>query len=254
MFSKFIQQLRKENKLTQEYLSSQLKISRPTYVQIEKGERDVTITEAKKLANIFNLDLNDFLQCEKSNIIVNIKKDKKKEKQQEIRINVPQKNVDKFREVLLYILIKVGNKPNVSETVLYKLLYFIDFDYYEKYEEQLIGATYIKNHYGPTPIEFKTIVSDMIDKGEVEIVESKYFNHLQKKYLPIRDANLSKLTAQELQHIDEVLSRLSDKNATELSNYSHEDVPWIVAKDNKPIEYESVFYRTDKTSVRSYDD
>ena len=24
--------------------------------------------------------------------------------------------------------------------VLYKILYFIDFDYYEKYEEQLVGA------------------------------------------------------------------------------------------------------------------
>jgi hypothetical protein len=51
-----------------------------------------------------------------------------------------------------------------------------------------------------------------------------------------------------------VLLRLSDKNATELSKYSHDDVPWIVAKENQPIEYESVFYRTDKTSVRSYDD
>jgi len=31
-------------------------------------------------------------------------------------------------------------------TVLYKILYFIDFDYYEKYEEQLMGALYIKNN------------------------------------------------------------------------------------------------------------
>ena len=61
----------------------------------------------------------------------------------------------------MYVLSKVGSKPNVGESVLYKLLYFIDFNYYEKYEEQLIGATYIKNHYGPTPIEFVKIVEDM---------------------------------------------------------------------------------------------
>ncbi len=48
---------------------------------------------------------------------------------------------------LLYVLNKVGCKYNVGETVLYKLLYFIDFDFYEKYEEQLIGATYVKNHH-----------------------------------------------------------------------------------------------------------
>ena len=64
---------------------------------------------------------------------------------------------------------KVGAKPNVGETVLYKLLYFIDFNYYEKYEEQLIGATYIKNHHGPTPIEFQAIVNEMIEKKEIEV-------------------------------------------------------------------------------------
>ena len=60
-------------------------------------------------------------------------------------------------------------------TVLYKLLYFIDFDYYEKFEEQLVGATYIKNHFGPTPVEFKKIVESMESKGELETVKSKYF-------------------------------------------------------------------------------
>jgi hypothetical protein len=81
----------------------------------------------------------------------------KKEKQQfpRIRINIPQKNIGKFKEVLLYILNKIGSKPNIGETVIYKLLYFIDLNYYEKYEEQLIGATYIKNHHGPTLKEFK---------------------------------------------------------------------------------------------------
>ena len=65
-----------------------------------------------------------------------------------------KKILKKFKEVLLYILEKVGSKPNVGMTVLYKLLYFIDFDYYEKFEEQLLGATYIKNHF-TNPVEFK---------------------------------------------------------------------------------------------------
>jgi uncharacterized phage-associated protein len=148
----------------------------------------------------------------------------------------------------------VAGKPNIGETVLYKLLYFIDFDYYEKFEEQLVGATYIKNHYGPTPVEFKDIVEDMIKRGEIVKVTSKYFNHPQRKYLPVRAPDLTKLKdARELQHIDEVLARLSDKNAKELTEYSHEDTPWVIAKENKPLDYEAVFYRTPNTSVRNYD-
>lgn len=257
MISKFIQQLRKKRNLTQEFLASELDISRPTYVQIEQNKRELTISEAKKLAAIFGVSFEDFIQGKDYSMTAEIKKNKNKPKaeKQKMRISVPQKNLEKFKEVLLYVLSKIGGKPNVGETVLYKLLYFIDFDFYEKFEEQLIGATYIKNRYGPTPVEFKVIVDDMIQNGELAKVESKYFNHYQKKYLPVRDPDLTKLKdARELRHIDEVLARLGDKNATELSEYSHEDVPWLVAKENKPLDYEAVFYRTPKTSVRNYDE
>lgn len=255
--AKLILQLRKDHGLTQEFLAKELRLSRPTYAQIEQGEKELTISEAQQLAEIFGIYFDDFIQGKISPIIVNVESEKNptKAKKREIRINVPQKNLQKFKEILLYILTRIGGKPNVGETVLYKLLYFIDFDFYEKFEEQIIGATYIKNHYGPTPIEFKLVVDEMIKKRELVKVESKYFNHQQKKYLPIREPDLTKLQdARELHHIDEVLARLGEKNATELSEYSHEDVPWVIAEDNKPLDYEAVFYRTPKTSVRNYDE
>lgn len=235
----------------------ELGISRPTYMQIEQGARDLTLTEARKLADIFNIPFEKFLRGEEETApLVKIEPEKKSVQpgKGSIRVNVPQKNLKKFKEVLLYILSKVGGKPNVGETVLYKLLYFIDFDYYEKFEEQLIGATYIKNRYGPTPVEFKKIVGQMELKGELEAVKSKYFQHEQKKYLPHRSPDLSLLTAQEKEHIDEVLARLSDKNAKELSDYSHGDVPWLTRDFGEVLSYESVFYRDEKYSVRNYDD
>lgn len=257
MLSKFIQEQRKKHNLTQGFLASELGISRPTYLQIEQGERDLTITEAKKLADIFNIPLERFLRLkEEMTPIVKIEQEKKsaRPEKERIRVNVPKKNLKKFKEVLLYILSKVGSKPNVGETVLYKLLYFIDFDYYEKFEEQLIGATYIKNHYGPTPVEFKKIVEQMESQGELETVKSKYFQHEQKKYLPHRSPDLSVLSAQEKEHIDDVLARLSDKNAKELSDYSHGDIPWLTRNFGESLSYESVFYRDEKYSVRNYDD
>lgn len=257
MLGKFILEQRKKHDLTQDFLASKIGVSRPTYVQIEQGKRDLTITEARKLADIFGIVFDDFIQGKDTSATVEVKKSIKKikEKKQEMRISVPQKNLEKFKEVLLYVLSKVGGKPNIGETVVYKLLYFIDFDFYEKFEEQLVGATYIKNHYGPTPVEFKTIIDDMIKNGEVVKVEGKYFNYPQRKYLPIREPDLTKLKdARELRHIDEVIARLGDKNATELSEYSHEDTPWLVAKENQPLDYEAVFYRTPKTSVRNYDE
>lgn len=145
----------------------------------------------------------------------------------------------------------MGSKPNIGETVLYKLLYFIDFDFYEKYEEQIIGATYLKNHYGPTPLEFKKIVEEMIRSREIIKVEDQYFEYPQTKYLPLREPDLNRLKANEVEMINDVLSRLSHMNASQISSYSHNDVPWLTADDQSIIEYESVFYRTDAYSVRT---
>jgi hypothetical protein len=41
-------------------------------------------------------------------------------------------------------------------------------------------------------------------------------------------------------------------NATQISDYSHNDVPWLTTEDGKVIDYESVFYRTAPYSVRDY--
>lgn len=247
-----IKELRQRLGISQQRLAALLRVSRPTISQIENRERRISADELIKLSEIFNLSVENLLDSEKQPEVI-LREGKKREKvKPQIRINVPQKNLEKFKEVFLYILSKVGSKPNIGETVIYKLLYFIDFDFYEKHEEQLVGATYIKNRYGPTPIEFKKIADKMIKNEDIIKVENSYFNYPQTKYLPLRKADLSKLKANEIEVINDVLNRLSDMNAAQISEYSHNDVPWLTTEDGEIIEYESVFYRILPYSVREY--
>ncbi|MCW5589926.1 MAG: DUF4065 domain-containing protein [Legionellales bacterium] len=256
MISLFIQKLRKKQHLTQEYLADKLGISRPTYIQIERGERELTIAEAKKLANIFNLSLENFLQEQELDLVIEVNntKNSKLSMKNEIRISIPQVNLDKFKQVFLYLLKKIGGKPNIGMTALYKILYFIDFDYYEKYEEQLMGLEFTRNHYGPTPRIFEHVIKEMIKNNQIEQIKSKYYQHEQTKYLinPVVEPDLSVLNGQEKEHIDWEIQRLSDLNAKALSDLSHRDVPWISAKVNEVLDYEAVFYRTSDTSIRNY--
>ncbi|OGF37801.1 hypothetical protein A2482_03720 [Candidatus Falkowbacteria bacterium RIFOXYC2_FULL_48_21] len=256
MLGKFILEQRKQHCLTQDFLASEIGVSRPTYVQIEQGGRDLTITEARKLADIFGIVFDDFVQGKESpSPIIELEKQTIPKKiKQGMRISVPQENIIKLKETLLYVLEKIGALPNVGEAVICKILYFIDFDYYEKYEEQLIGATYIKNHYGPTPAAFTEIVKQMERDGDLVSVVKKYFQYDQKKYLPRRRADLSVFTAREKELIDTEIERFKDFNADKIKEYSHKDVPWIGAKDLQPISYEAVFCRTPEFSVRQYDD
>ena len=113
MLAKFIQEQRKKRNLPQEFLASALKISRPTYMQIEQGERDLTITEAKKLAEVFDIPFEKFLEGKEPKHSVTIEKESAK-KSDDLQIRVTEKNLDKFKQVLLYVLGKVGSKPNVG--------------------------------------------------------------------------------------------------------------------------------------------
>ncbi len=251
--------LREQRKLSQEYIANKIGLSRPTYMQIEKGEREITISEAKKLAEIFDVSLESLLsEKEESLPMVELKKGKRKKAAQksEIRISVPQEKAEKFEQVLLYILSKIGGKPNIGQTVLYKLLYFIDFDYYEKYEKQLIGAKYIKNTHGPSPVMFNKIIERLERESRIEKLKSKFYKYEQTKYLvnPKKPVDVSSLSAQELAHINWEIDRLGDLTATQISALSHIDTPWVAAKDREALEYEHVFYRPDETSVREYEE
>lgn len=252
--SEKIKKIRKELHYSQERLAEKLGITRMAISQIENGERKVSAEEITKLSKVFNVPIDVLLDLNKGvEVVLEKAREDAPKKKSAVRISVPQKNLIKFKEVLLYILGKIGSKPNVGESVLYKLLYFIDFNYYEKYEEQLIGATYTKNHYGPTPNEFIKIVEDM-EGEDLSKVRDNYFQYPQTKYLPLRKPDLTKINAQEQKVIDDVINMLSDMNAAQISQYSHNDVPWQITDDGEIIDYESVFYRTPPYSVRDYSD
>ena len=250
-----IRQLREKHSLTQDELAKKLGVTRQTLIRYEADAGDVSAEMIQKLSKIFDVPysclIDNKMPAEPEYAVVGTEK---KAATPEMRISIPAENIRKFKEVLLYVLGKVGAKPNVGQMVLYKLLYFIDFDYYELYEEQLMGAKYIKNTYGPTPVDFAKIVREMERDGELETIRTKYFDHDQTKYLPLRNADLSVLSGRELSHIDAVLEKHANKTAKEISDFSHKDIPWIGTKDREVIAYDSVFYRTPETSVREYDD
>jgi transcriptional regulator with XRE-family HTH domain len=255
-FKETIKKLRDEANLSQQDVADSIGVVRPTYAGLESGRREPTLPELRKLAELHSVTIEQLAQgtMDAPSVQPELEPTPKNVVDEIIPRAVPREQVEKFKNVLLYLLDKVGAKPNVGETVIYKLLYFIDFDYYEKYGKTLIGAQYIKNHFGPTPVSFKKIVEEMQEKEQIDVVSGSFFKYKQRKYMPRIAPDLSELSAQELEHINDVIQKLGDKQANELSELSHKDTPWIATEIGKPISYQLAMYRTPATSVKVFED
>lgn len=252
---KRIMELRKAKGLSQGELAKDIGISRSSLVQVESGNRYVDVLELHKLSMLLEFSLDEFL----SKDYARLKKEELKEttepkEKPEERIAVPEMNVAKFKNILLYILEKCAGKPNIGETVLYKLLYFSDFNYYEMYEEHLSGARYRKLSFGPVPQRFESIITNMIEKAEVKKIKTDYFGKTQTRYIPLTKPDLTKLKASEKEVLDKVIEQMGDWSAAAISNYSHNDMPWKASKEGEEISYELAFYRRPPYSVRAYNE
>lgn len=251
---KRIVELRKQKGFSQEDLAKFLKIPRSSVAQIELGNRNVSVIELMKLSEALGFSLDRFLAKEyKAAKEVETLVDAVPIKQ-DMRISVPKLKMDKFKNILLYILERCGGKSNVGETVLYKLLYFSDFNFYEIYEKHLTGAQYRKLSYGPVPQKLDNLVNQMIEKGQLQRIKTEYHGYPQTRYIPMDKPDLTGMSAAEKEVIDRVIDRFSDWSAAAISEYSHKDLPWKATEDGDIIDYELVFYRESPFSARTYDD
>lgn len=247
-FVSTIRRLRDEKGASQADVAEAIGIARATYASLEANRRPPNLNEIHKLAEYYQVTATDLVSGEASVVRESVMPYTfaTQGTDQQPQAPDPKTNPEKLREVLLYVLESVGARPTFGEATLYRLLYFIDFGYYEKTGRPITGLTYTRNHFGPTPsVDFRAVVAGMQQNEDLEIVETKHFKNTQKKYLPLKSAQLGTVSGSELRHIDETLHRLGNKTVADLNNLIHDDAPWRIASQNKPLNYHDTTRRID---------
>jgi len=243
---------RKVKGLSQEELAIEVGLSRSSLAQIELGNRGVDALELQVFARVLGFSLDAIMAAEFEPLFLTVEEPEIAELYVPERIAKPVFQLEKFKNVLLYFLEHCAGKPNVGEAVLYRLLYFADFNYYEIYEEQLTGASYRKLPFGPVPQKMDAVLHQMMTDGLVERIKTIYHGFPQTRYLPLVKADLSQLKASEKQVMDGVIQQMSDWSAKTISDYLHHDLPWEVTEEGKEIQYELALYREIPYSVRNH--
>ncbi len=245
-----IKSLRAQRGISQDQLAQMLSIPRSAVSLMEGGARELSFIEIQKILTLFELSFEEFLKF----LEPPEKQSEKKKANTRIKFDP-----DKFKQLLLYILQKCGGRPNVGETVLYKLLYFCDFDYFELFEKPLTGMKYKKMRFGPVPDQslYGPILSAMHQSGSIEKMARPYMNDtIQTRYLNFIEADLSVFggdVEKMIKVTDSVIERLSGMSARQIEDHSHRDYPWQSHEFNEEIAYESVFFRNGEFANRDYD-
>lgn len=241
MLGERITSFRKMKGLSQEELAFNIDLSRSALAKIEMGQRTVSALELNAIGNVLGFSLNEILAADFEAGPVGTEQ--------------PPKEVEatpyplKLQTILLYILERCAGKSNVGETVLYKMLYFSDFDYYELYQKYLTGMKYRKLSYGPVPLRIEHFINRMIARNELRRIKCRYQSYLQTRYVPLRPPDHALMDAAEREVIDRVIDRFSDMSAATISVCSHHDQPWLLSKNGEEIDYAFALLRQAPYSV-----
>jgi hypothetical protein len=154
-------------------------------------------------------------------------------------------NEEKYVNLIMYILFKCCNKPNLGKTVLCTVMYFIDFNFYELYGDHLTKETYIKSRRGIKPKHFRRITENLIAKKQLFMRREPYYNRTIHRYYLTVIPSL-KFNPEELIVINSCIESLTDNNASTITQYAWKDKPLMQAELGEEIDYNDVFLRGNK--------
>jgi len=145
----------------------------------------------------------------------------------------------KTRELIIYVCSRLKDKANYGSTLLGKSLCLIDSMSYLKTGHPISSFKYIKQEFGPTPepSKFLSIRDALVSTGDLEQIKSDYFGRKQLKFVANREPKIDVFTKGELVLINDVIESISDHNATEISDYTHQFIAWIFANHKEELPF-----------------
>jgi len=218
-YASFIKRLREEQKLSQAEVALKTKMSRPSYVAVEKGTKELTLAEAGAIAQLFGITVDELLRTQIPNIL-------------------------KYKQMLLAFLREAKESGKVlKKTKLAKLLYLADFSWYYEHKESMSGLSYRKIAFGPVSDAYFRLVEEMEEKGELNIKqvlrEDYHMYEIQETRASAGQA-LTLLSKAEQKHIHKVWKKWEDAKTNEIVGFTHKQLPYFLSREGEVIPYELI--------------
>ena len=145
----------------------------------------------------------------------------------------------KFAELMLYVAHKTRSDRRGGAVKLNKYLYFAEFSAVRRLGRPITGVDYQKLTHGPAPRRLLPIRDGLVANGSARLERRQdAFGYEHTDLIPLRDANLSRFSADEIRIIDEVVEELLPLNGSQVSDLSHREAGWMMVNVGDTIPYE----------------
>ena len=150
----------------------------------------------------------------------------------------------KYEQAILYLCGKLGGTVK-GKKKLAKLLYFADFDFFEKNNQSITGDTYKALPMGPFPTMLESVAKDMEKNGMLNVKMVEEFNGYNPTeiYSAKIEPDTSVFSADEKKMLDRVIARYGQLNGKQLEDLTHAEAPYIGTEPSQTIAYELSSYR-----------
>jgi DNA-binding XRE family transcriptional regulator len=215
-YGAFLKQVRDGRGFSQATVAAALEISRPSYVSLEKGTKELTLAEAVAVVNLFDITLDDLL-----------------------RMQIP--NEAKFRAMLLcFVREAAREKQVIKKTKLANLLYLADFAWYYKVKSSMSGMTYRKLSFGPAADTYFALVDALEAEGVLNITQvlrEDYHMYAITETKASQKTKLTLLSLEETKLIKTIWKKWKDADTKEIIGFTMRQIPYIRAEDGAPLTY-----------------
>lgn len=214
-YAQFIKAMRTERGFSQSFMAEKLNISRPSYIGIEHGGREITLEEAEKLKDLFGISIEKFA-------------------------NATLPKYEKYKQMILAYL-KFSKSPDgkVPKTKLAKLLYLADFAWYYQNLNSMSGMQYVRRAYGPVPDPYFRALAELEEEGKI-FVDHKADAFLVSLSGSSAKQKLDLLEDKEVELIKKISTKWKNKNTRDIVDFTHEQLPYKICAPDEAIPYELI--------------
>lgn len=214
-YAQFIRTLRLKKGFSQAFMAEKLVISRPSYIGIERGSREITLEEAEKLKNLFGISIEEFA-------------------------NAILPKYEKYKQMIVaYLKSSASPDGKVPKTKLAKLLYLADFAWYYQNLNSMSGMQYLRRAYGPVPDPYFRALAELEEEGKIAV------DHKGNALLVSLSGSSSKqkldlLDDKEIELIKKISAKWNNKRTRDIVDFTHEQLPYKLCAPDEVIPYDLI--------------